>query len=134
MKTAATSKPEPKGGIRWTAEMLADDGIDPAALDSIYSTMAHEPHNDLKGIVIIRGGHLVSEHYFSGDSADTPFTTSGPATKSLTSLLMEIVIQRRLVQSVADSISLYIPGTTERWQREDYSQGPTDHAFRARRG
>jgi hypothetical protein len=61
--TAPTQRLSP-GGIQWSTSRPADSGIDAAALDSIYSDMAQEANHDLKGIVIVRDGHLVSEHYF----------------------------------------------------------------------
>ena len=109
VQTAVTSKPESEGGIRWTMGKPAEYQIDARALDSIYSTMAQEPHHDLKGIVIVRDGRLVSEHYFNGDSVDTLHDIRS-ATKSLTSLLMGLAIQKGLVHSVDDSIALYLPG------------------------
>lgn len=109
VQTDVTSKPESEGGIRWTPGKPAEYGIDAAALDSIYSTMAQEPHHDLKGIVIVRDGHVVSEHYFNGDSVDTLHDIRS-ATKSLTSLLMGIAVQKDLIHSVDDSIALYLPG------------------------
>jgi CubicO group peptidase (beta-lactamase class C family) len=108
-QTAVTSEPASAGGIRWTPGKPADSGIDAAALQSIYSTMAQDPHHDLKGIVIVRDRHLVSEQYFNGDSVDTLHDIRS-ATKSITSLLMGIAIQKGLVHSVDDSIALYLPG------------------------
>jgi CubicO group peptidase (beta-lactamase class C family) len=109
VRTEPTSKLASEGGISWTPEKPADYGIDSAALDSIYSAMTQESHHDFKGIVIVRGGHLVSERYFNGDSFDTPHDIRS-ATKSLTSMLMGIVVQKDLVHSVDDSIALYLPG------------------------
>jgi CubicO group peptidase (beta-lactamase class C family) len=103
------TQPPPERGIQWSPAKAADYGIDPAALESIYSEMTQEPNHDLKGVVIVRDGHLVSEHYFNGDSAETLHDIRS-ATKSLTSLLMGIAIDKRLVHSVNDSISLYLPG------------------------
>jgi CubicO group peptidase (beta-lactamase class C family) len=71
--------------------------------------MTAEPNHDLKGIVIVRDGHLVSEHYFNGDTASSLHDIRS-ATKSITSLLMGIAIQKDMVHSVDDSISLYLPG------------------------
>ena len=71
--------------------------------------MAQEPHRDFKGIVIVRSGRLASERYFNGDSVDTLHDIRS-ATKSITSLLMGIAIQKGLVHSVNDSIVLYLPG------------------------
>jgi CubicO group peptidase (beta-lactamase class C family) len=99
----------PEQGIQWSPAKPAAYGVDPAALQSIYSDMTSEPNHDLKGIVIVRDGRLISEHYFNGDSAET-LNDIRSATKSLTSLLMGIAIDKGLIRSINDSISLYLPG------------------------
>jgi hypothetical protein len=75
VRNAALTQPMSAVGMRWSTARTADSGIDAAALQSLYSDMAQESNHDLKGIVILRDGHLVSEHYFNGDSP-LPFTTS----------------------------------------------------------
>jgi CubicO group peptidase (beta-lactamase class C family) len=97
------------GGIEWSQQKPADPGIDAAELESLYSKITQEPHHDLKGIVIVRSGRLASERYFSGDSIDSLHDIRS-ATKSITSLLMGIAIQKGLVHSVNDSIARYLPG------------------------
>lgn len=109
VRNVAPTKPGSEGGIVWSPVKAADSGIDAPALESIYSDMAQEPNHDLTGIVVVRNGYLVSERYFNGDSADSLHDIRS-ATKSLTSLLMGIAIQKGLVHSVDDSISLYLPG------------------------
>jgi CubicO group peptidase (beta-lactamase class C family) len=112
-QSTVPTQPRSEGGIQWSPARPPDSGIDSAALDSIYSELARDPkqdpNHDLKGIVIVRNGYLVSERYFNGDSADSLHDIRS-ATKSLTSLLMGIAIQQGLVRSVDDSISLYLPG------------------------
>ena len=100
---------KPIGEAKWSQEKPTGPGIDPAAIDSLYQEMAREPHHDLKAIVIVRSGRLASEHYFNGDSADTLHDIRS-ATKSVTSLLMGMAIQKGLIRSVNDSIALYLPG------------------------
>lgn len=103
------SQTKPLCGIEWSQEKPAKSGINAAALESLYSETAQEPHHDLKGIVIVRNGGLVSEHYFNGDSVDMLHDIRS-ATKSITSLLMGITIQKGFVHSVNDSIVLHLPG------------------------
>jgi CubicO group peptidase (beta-lactamase class C family) len=108
--TATTpSQDKSLGEIEWSQESPPKSGIDAAASESLYSEMAQEPHHDLKGIVIVRNGPLVSEHYFNVDSVDALHDIRS-ATKSITSLLMGITIKKGLVQSVNDSIALYLAG------------------------
>lgn len=109
MRAAVPTHPGSEGDIVWSPAKAADSGIDAAALKLIYSDMAQEPHHDLKGIVIVRNGQLISEHYFNGDSRDSLHDIRS-ATKSLTSLVLGIAVQKGLVHNVEDSISLYLPG------------------------
>jgi len=103
------SQAKPRGGIEWLQEKSPESRSDGAALESLYSAMAQEPHHDLKGIVIVRNGRLASEHYFNGDSVDSLHDIRS-ATKSITSLLVGISINKGLVHSVNDSIAPYLPG------------------------
>lgn len=66
--------------------MSISPGINAAAIAELYDKAARDPHHDLKGIVILRDGRLVSDRYFNGDSAITPHDIRS-ATKSITSLL-----------------------------------------------
>jgi CubicO group peptidase (beta-lactamase class C family) len=105
----ASAQSVSEGGIQWSLPKSADSGFDFAAFESIYSDMTRDPNHDLKGIVIVRDGRLVSERYFNSDTAETLHDIRS-GTKSLTSLLMGIAIDKGLVRSVNDSISRYLPG------------------------
>jgi CubicO group peptidase (beta-lactamase class C family) len=96
-------------GVLWNPLSPKDSRVDSSALDTLYGDMEKEQHHDLKGIVIVRGGALVSEHYFNGDSATTLHDIRS-ATKSLTSLLMGIAIDKKIIHGVDDSVALYLPG------------------------
>jgi len=98
-----------RGGINWAPATSREAGVDAAALELIYATMAEESHHDLKGIVVVRNARLVSEHYFNGDSAQSLHDIRS-ATKSVTSLLMGIAIAKGFVKAVDDPISSYLPG------------------------
>lgn len=109
VQKAGVAPSEFEGAILWSEAEAAKPGVDLAAVEAIYADMVRDTHHDLKGIVIVRDGHLVSEHYFNGDSVDTLHDIRS-ATKSLTSLLMGIAVQKGLVHSVDDPIALYLPG------------------------
>ncbi|HTD74021.1 MAG TPA: serine hydrolase, partial [Steroidobacteraceae bacterium] len=94
-------------GIHWSSSSASAD-MDLPALQAIYSDMEQDSHGDLKGIVVVRDGRLVSEHYFNGDDAGTLHDIRS-ATKSITSLLMGIAIDKGLVRSVDEPISKYLP-------------------------
>ncbi len=96
-------------GIEWSQPSLTGSEIDPAVLETLYTGLTQDQHRDLNGIVILQNGRLLSERYFNGDTASTLHDIRS-ATKSITSLLMGIAIQKGLVHSVNDSIALYLPG------------------------
>ena len=102
-------EPDRPRGIEWSQPKPANAGIDATALEAIYAGIVQDQRHDLKGIVVLRDGRLVSERYFNRDSASTLHDIRS-ATKSVTSLLMGIAIQQRLIHSVNDSIALYLPG------------------------
>ena len=106
---AAQAQSGSEGGISWVPAKAGELGVDRGELDSIYRDMERDAHHDMKGIVVVRDGRLVSEHYFNGDSVDSPHDIRS-ATKSITSLLMGIAVDRGLIRSIDDSISLYLPG------------------------
>jgi CubicO group peptidase (beta-lactamase class C family) len=83
--------------------------MDGQALKALFEATANDPHHDLKGIVILRDGHLVDEAYFNGDTAETLHDIRS-ATKSITAALMGIALQQGAVHTVDDSIATYLPG------------------------
>jgi CubicO group peptidase (beta-lactamase class C family) len=95
-------------GPNWPSAAPESAGIDSAALNAFYDELSHDAHADLKGIVILRNARLVSEHYFNGDGADTLHDIRS-ATKSITSALMGIALERGYVRSVDDPIADYLP-------------------------
>ena len=95
--------------VDWPHTQPATQQIDSAALQSLFSTLAADPHKDIKGVVILRHDTLVAESYFNGDTA-TSLHDIRSATKSITATLMGIAIDRHFIHSVDDPISLYLPG------------------------
>lgn len=92
----------------WPGTAPQSAGINGTALNALYGELSSDAHADLKGIVILRNGHLISERYFNGDAADTLHDIRS-ATKSITSTLMGLALQRGYVRSVDDSIADYLP-------------------------
>jgi CubicO group peptidase (beta-lactamase class C family) len=78
------------------------------ALDAVLASFDQDQHPDLKGVVVMRDGHIVAERYFNGDSAETLHDIRS-AGKSITSLLMGIAIDRGRITSVDDPVARYWP-------------------------
>lgn len=96
-------------GLTAPPAWAAADAPDPAKLAALFESLRADPHPDLKGIVILQHGRRVAEAYFNGDDADSLHDIRS-ATKSITSLLMGIAIDRHLVGGVDDPIARYLPG------------------------
>ncbi|HXW91189.1 MAG TPA: serine hydrolase [Terriglobales bacterium] len=93
---------------RWPRRMPDQEGVDGKALEALFTSLAADPHKDLKGIVILRHGNLLAESYFNGDDPNTLHDIRS-ATKSITATLMGIAIDRGMVKTVDDSIANYLP-------------------------
>ncbi|MEA1651006.1 serine hydrolase [Nitrospirillum sp. BR 11164] len=80
----------------------------PATLAALLDRWRDDPHPDLKGVVVLRHGQRVAETYYNSDDAATLHDIRS-ATKSLTSLLMGIAIDRGQVAGVDAPITRYLP-------------------------
>ncbi|MDG3441365.1 serine hydrolase domain-containing protein [Nitrospirillum amazonense] len=103
------------GGLAGTAlvgltpRMAGAENATPARLAALLETLRNDPHPDLKGVVVLRHGRRIAEAYYNGDDATTLHDIRS-ATKSLTSLLMGIAIDRGRVAGVDAPIARYLPG------------------------
>ncbi len=84
-------------------------GVDNSVLKALFRDLAADPRKDIKGVVILRHGKLISEAYFNGDTENTLHDIRS-ATKSITATLTGIAIDRRLIRGVDDPIAAYLPG------------------------
>jgi CubicO group peptidase (beta-lactamase class C family) len=105
----------------WQTASLADVGIDARPivemLDSIYAGDGRGPHNwppghekyeNIHGVLIVKDGKLVFEEYFYGYRLDSRHNLAS-VTKSITSMLAGIAIDRGDVGSIEDEILPYFP-------------------------
>ena len=75
---------------------------------AILSRWDRDDHPDLKAVVVRAGGRLVAEHYFNDESPDELHDMRS-AGKSITSLLVGIARDRRLIGSLEDPVERYLP-------------------------
>jgi CubicO group peptidase (beta-lactamase class C family) len=73
-------------------------GVDVSALEGLSERLDREEHR-LHSLLVARGGALVFEEYFSGYAASNPHDLRS-ATKSITSLLVGIAIDRGVLSGV----------------------------------
>jgi len=63
---------------------------------------------DVAGLLVIRDGRVAYEYYGNGNT-DTTLWTSRSVAKSVVSILVGMAIKERLIDSVADPITRYVP-------------------------
>ncbi|WP_380872070.1 6-aminohexanoate-dimer hydrolase [Sphingomonas sp. DBB INV C78] len=64
--------------------------------------------HDLKGVIVLKDGRVVAERYYAGADADTLHDVRS-AGKSVTSLLLGIVVDRGGIRSIDDPVARYWP-------------------------
>jgi CubicO group peptidase (beta-lactamase class C family) len=88
----------------WETRSLTDSGMNAAGIDDAVKYAA--AHNST-GLVILRGGRIVTEQYWQGwnqDTAEPIFSSS----KSLTSTLVGMAIEEGLIKGVNQSASDFV--------------------------
>lgn len=78
------------------------------SFDAVLSQWDREERRDLRGAVVMRGGRVVAERYFNGESATTLHDVRS-AGKSITSLLVGAAIDRGRIHSLSDTVGAYLP-------------------------
>lgn len=83
------------------------EGMDPAVFASISQQIADAGRHKLHSFLVLRHGRVVFEEYYNGYTRDTPHDLRS-ATKSITSLLLGIAIDRAVVTDVAAPAAQYL--------------------------
>jgi CubicO group peptidase (beta-lactamase class C family) len=91
--------------LTWHASPAKAQDVD---IEAALAKWQSDPKGDLKGVIVLRDGHVVAEHYYNGADREALHDIRS-AGKSVTSLLLGIAIDRRNVRSVADSVERYWP-------------------------
>jgi CubicO group peptidase (beta-lactamase class C family) len=77
----------------------------------VFGDLEREPHHDLNGVIVVRRDVIVAEHYFNGEGPESLHDIRS-ATKSITSTLAGIAIDRHVVKSVHEPLTALVPGLT----------------------
>ncbi len=84
-------------------------GLDPNILHSMSRQIAAKGRHELHSLLVVRRDRLALEQYYNGHSRDTPHDLRS-ATKSITSLLTGIAIERRVIAGVDSPVMDYLAG------------------------
>lgn len=78
------------------------------ALNAVLARWDHDPHPDLRGVVILRDGRIAAERYYNGESAEALHDIRS-AGKSVTALLIGIAVDHHKLRGVDDRVADYWP-------------------------
>lgn len=108
-------------GDGWQVAAQEALGFDPEQLCNLEAKLAATPQDNVHAVVVVRGGRLVFEGYLTGadqrSGQDLGPTPHGPdvlhdvrsVSKSVTSLLVGIAIDRKLIASVDEPMFGFLP-------------------------
>jgi CubicO group peptidase (beta-lactamase class C family) len=126
---AVVYTPLPEGD--WKVSTPEEQGLDPMLLAKLYYEAAEL--ETLYGLLVIRNGYLIAEKYFNEGSIDQ---VSGrqSSTKSFTSALVGIALDRGCLQSVDQKMMDFFPEFAEEIQDPRKEQITIRHLLQMRGG
>ncbi len=94
----------------WELSTLEAEGFDPAAVDAVYRKFFSQDHYPTAhAMLVVRNGYLVAEAYCRDPADRHNFHHIQSATKSITSILTGIAVDKGLIESVNQSVYEFIP-------------------------
>jgi CubicO group peptidase (beta-lactamase class C family) len=94
----------------WEISSPAAENIDPAALTGVYEAFhADEDAWQVRSLLVFRNGKLVAESYTKDESDRTTPRAVWSATKQVVGLLIGMAIDNKVIGSVDDPLSDYLP-------------------------
>lgn len=112
---------QPLQGIDgWQTTTPEDVGLDRGALEALVNGIALEKAGLIHSLQVIREGRLVLDEYFHGYTPDDLHRLAS-ATKSISSLLVGIAVDRGLIPGVEEPLLRFFDqsgGATKRWSEE----------------
>lgn len=111
----------PKTGDGWDVASLSSQGIDKVVIGKLVNQVKDDELEEIHCILIARNGKLVLEEYFSGHRYDRQFTIFhrdslhyvASVTKSVTSALIGIAVDRGMIDGVNQSLIEFFPEFTD---------------------
>jgi CubicO group peptidase (beta-lactamase class C family) len=90
----------------WPVSTPAAQGLNPALVADLYADAAQL--EAIRGLLIVKDGHLVAERYFHDSAIDRP-TLVQSVTKSVTSALVGIALERGCLESLDQPMLDFFP-------------------------
>ncbi|MFC1485596.1 serine hydrolase domain-containing protein [Candidatus Latescibacterota bacterium] len=97
-------------GDGWALSTPEQEGFRNSAIDSVYRRFYSENHYPtIHSLLIVRNGKLVAEGYCRNENERKMFHHLQSATKSITSLLIGIALDKGYIESVDQTIYEFLP-------------------------
>ncbi|NHZ32865.1 serine hydrolase domain-containing protein [Massilia rubra] len=97
----------PNAGDNWTLVPPAEVGMDAAVLADGIAKLPDAASHGMSSMLVTRYGKPVLEQYWNGYDKDTLHDLRS-ATKSITSLMVGVAIDQRMVGGVSDTLNSYL--------------------------
>ena len=95
-------------GDGWTVSHLTDQSVDPVPIQRFLLSIPANKNHNLHSLLLVKDDHLILEHYFEDNHATTQHDLRS-VTKSITSLLLGIAVDKDFIKSIDDPILKYLP-------------------------
>jgi CubicO group peptidase (beta-lactamase class C family) len=92
----------------WQVGSLQSQQMNPEPIEQLTDMVTTEQYRNIHSLLVVKNGKLVYENYFNGYSETVPENIYS-ATKSITSVLIGIALDKRLIKSLDDRIVDYFP-------------------------
>jgi len=92
----------------WETSSLAEESIDPATINELMSNILGGSFRNIHSVLLIKNGKLVLEEYFSGYDRGLKHTIQSD-TKSITSILVGIAIERGMISNINQKVYEFFP-------------------------
>ncbi|MGA2324602.1 MAG: serine hydrolase [Sedimentisphaerales bacterium] len=103
----------------WETASLSSENLDANLIKDLFERISDNTYKNIYSVIIIKNGKLVVEEYFPrqdalGDLRSRALKRVSPqqlysATKSVTSILIGLAIERHLIRGVDEKISTFFP-------------------------
>lgn len=95
----------------WPVSTPEEQGLDPLLVAGLYHRATRV--ETLRGLLVVKNGHLIAEKYFHGGSVDEEARLQS-VTKSYTSALVGIALERGCLKSVDQAMLDFFPELADR--------------------
>lgn len=113
----------------WETASLDDEKINATLIQNLLDRLADNSYKNITSVVIVKDGKLVIEEYFPrqevvGDERSRTLKRVSPqqlysATKSVTSILIGIAIDRGMIRGVDEKVSAFFPNYADIFSSND---------------